>query len=114
MTPSDDAGSSGAAQVGIAGHGETPGVDVAAPGREADPDRHAGLRRWRDAIVDDADRTRSRADDVAAVVGAGERERLAEAGRAREQVTVAPGLHPAGAHGLEPGHGRRRAQEDGG
>ena len=34
------------------------------------------------------------AHEVVAVVGAGDPERLAQARRAREQIAVAPGLHP--------------------
>ena len=72
----------------------------------------AGTSGGGDAVVDDRDASIG-GDEVGAVEGAVEPEGLAQAGRARQQVTVAPGRRAQGSHLVDAGHRLGRPQQHG-
>ncbi len=67
-----------------------------------------GASGGRDAVVEDAG---GAPHEIVAVVGTGDRERLAQPGRPGEQVAVAPGLHPPFPHELDAVDRRGGAQQ---
>src|SRR5450759_1962781 len=100
----------GSADVRVAFHAPSPVVLVAASLAESDADGTSGPVWWRCAVVEDADRA---ADEVGVVVGAGDPERLGEAGWSGAELAVGAGGPSTSAHDLEASQGRAGAEEDG-
>src|SRR5450759_2863002 len=98
----------GSADVRVAFHEPSPVVLVAASLAESDADGTSGPVWWRCAVVEDADRA---ADEVGVVVGAGELERLGEAGWFGAGVADGAGGPSRSAYDLEASQGRASTEE---